>query len=151
MRSLYQYSGIFFLALLLLLTGYPGNSRITNSYQCITDTSKNYDTLTVMYAASNYVYYYDNELSVDEKSNNFHQTTNKGIKDVLLLYTDRSKKKGEKLLVILKIQAPEKLNAYSKAAIALLKANYFYKEEKFNEVEPLLISMTEEAAGIKSQ
>lgn len=113
---------------------------------------KEYDTLTTIFAVSNYVYYYDNELTIDESSNNFKMSNSgKGIRSVLTMFELEAAKKKENLLVILKIQSPDKLNETSKATIELIKKRYFFEEVKLNEVEPELIRIIEEANGIKSQ
>jgi hypothetical protein len=102
------------------------------------------DSLTIMVAASNYIYYHVNELVIDEGTNNFMQTTNKGIKDVILRYAGEAKEKKHKFLLIIKIQDPGKLNERSHLAIKEAREKYTWKETSLSENEALLIKLTEE-------
>ena len=119
-----------------------------NFEYCVNDTLEDVDSLTVMYAASNQIYYYDNELTVDENMNNFYATNNRGIKHVLKRYEFEAKDKGHHFLLVLKIQNQQKLNNYSKSIIEQIKAAYNFKEEKLSEIESQLIELTEKANGI---
>ena len=139
---------IFPLLSLLILSKPSTNYGKEIAGQYSNDTLQGIDSLTVMFA-SNYIYYYDNELRIDEQMNNFRMTTNKGIKRVLMRYEMETKEKNRQFLVILKVRNQQELNDHSKSSIAMIKATYVSKEEKLNDPESELIRATEKANGIK--
>lgn len=148
----------FFFCLLLILFACKNsdsqNSKPNDSGSAKNTAFKDYDTLTLIFAASNYVFYYDNELRIDANGNNFKSISannSKGIKAILQLFENEAAKKKENLLVLLKIQDVGKLNDASKTSVDLIKTKYFFKEKELTEVEKTVVKITEEAFGVKSQ
>lgn len=103
-------------------------------------TIQKIDTLTVMVAGSNRIYFYEN--SLEEDASNLKTSTAKGIESWITNSLHESKQKSRQLLIILKIQEPSTLNDASKKAIEYIKQKN-HKQVDLKEVEKELIRLIE--------
>jgi hypothetical protein len=105
------------------------------------DTSiQKMDTLTIMLAESNRIYFYEN--SLEEDASNLKTTTARGIESWITRSLYESTQKAYQLLILLKIQEQSTLNDNSKKAIEYIKQKN-YKQVDLKEVEKELIRLTE--------
>ena len=129
-----------FVLIVLICAGFFVKANTTADL-ILKDTSiQEIDTLTIMIAESNHLYFYDNFLVED--ASNFMSTTSKGIESWINHFLNESKQKNHRLVILLKIQKESALNESSRKAIGYIKKQN-YKQGDLKEVEKELIRLTE--------
>jgi hypothetical protein len=99
------------------------------------------DTLNILISAANHIYYYDSPIA--EHDSNFKACSARDIRYLILLARDEAKKKGDSLIIVLKIQEAKALNDGSKRAVEYIRKQPGYMEGELTWWEKRLKELTE--------